>query len=125
MSTKEFSQNNDETQKEIAELKRKNRILTISRKLTQNFIGQAHDVKHLLSIVFDNILEALDAEAGSLWIHDSTLKKNICHLAEGPVKDGVIGLRLDLEVGIVGAVIASQKTKITVSYTHLTLPTRS
>lgn len=99
-------------QKQQQELQRKIRILTTSRKLTHEFIGQAYGVKHLLQIVFERILTALDAEAGSLWIHDNASKKNICHLAEGPVKQQVIGLRLDLEVGIVGNVIATQKTKI-------------
>lgn len=104
--------------KEVAELKRKNKILTTSRKLTQEFIGQAYDVKHLMQIVFDRILNALDAEAGSLWIKDQHRKKNICHLAEGPVKNEVIGLQLDFDVGIVGKVIATQKSKIILDCTR-------
>lgn len=106
------SDNSNTGSRELAELKRKNKILSTSRKLTHEFIGQAYDVKHLMQIVFDRILNALDAEAGSLWIKDSARKKNVCHLAEGPVKKEVIGLQLDFEVGIVGAVIATQKSKI-------------
>ncbi|MCC2604465.1 GAF domain-containing protein [Planctobacterium marinum] len=98
--------------KEVGELKRKIKILSTSRKLTHEFIGQAHGVKHLMQIVFDRILNALDAEAGSLWIKDENIKKNVCHLAEGPVKDEVIGLKLDFGLGIVGTVIETQKSKI-------------
>lgn len=98
--------------KEVGELKRKIKILSTSRKLTHEFIGQAHGVKHLMQIVFDRILNALDAEAGSLWIKDENAKKNVCHLAEGPVKNEVIGLKLDFGVGIVGTVIETQKSKI-------------
>lgn len=98
--------------KEVSELKRKIKILSTSRKLTHEFIGQSHDVKHLMQIVFDRILNALDAEAGSLWIKNNVTNKNVCHLAEGPVKNEVIGLKLDFGVGIVGTVIATQKSKI-------------
>lgn len=104
--------------KEVADLKRKIKILSTSRKLTHEFIGQSYDVKHLMQIVFDRILNALDAEAGSLWIKDNNLKKNICHLAEGPVKNEVIGLRLDFEVGIVGTVIETKKSKIILDCTR-------
>lgn len=98
--------------KEVGELKRKIKILSTSRKLTHEFIGEAYDVKKLMQLVFDRILNALDAEAGSLWLQDNTLKKNICHLAEGPVKNNVIGMRLDLGVGVVGTVIETKKSKI-------------
>lgn len=98
--------------KEVLDLKRKVKILTTSRKLTQEFIGEAYDVKNLLQLVFDRILNALDAEAGSLWVKDDKLQKNVCQLAEGPVKRNVIGMKLDFGVGIVGAVIETQRTKI-------------
>lgn len=102
----------DKASKEVGELRRKVKILSTSRKLTHEFIGEAYDVKKLMQLVFDRILHALDAEAGSLWVKDNHLKKNICHLAEGPVKDNVIGLRLDFGVGVVGTVIESGKSKI-------------
>ncbi|WP_338292298.1 GAF domain-containing protein [Planctobacterium marinum] len=98
--------------KEVSELNRKIKILSTSRKLTHEFIGQAYDVKHLMQIVFDRILNALDAEAGSFWVKDEKSKQNVCQLAEGPVKNEVIGLKLDFGVGIVGTVIETQKSKI-------------
>ncbi|XOV77784.1 MAG: GAF domain-containing protein [Aestuariibacter sp.] len=112
MATRVTRTRSNRTSKEVGELKRKINILSISRKLSHEFIGEAYDVKKLMQLVFDRILHALDAEAGSLWIKDNNLKKNICHLAEGPVKKNVIGLRLDFGVGVVGNVIESGKTKI-------------
>ncbi len=97
---------------QIAELERANRRLTISHQLTQEFVGQVKGVKHLVSIVFDRVLETLDAEAGSLWLVDKKNHQNICHLAEGPAKKGVLGLRLPLGKGVVGAVIQSQQPEV-------------
>ncbi len=103
---------NSATSKEVGELKRKIKILSTSRKLTHEFIGEAYDVKNLMQLVFDRILNALGAEAGSLWVKDNQLQKNVCQLAEGPVKRNVIGMKLDFGVGIVGNVIETQRTKI-------------
>jgi multidrug efflux pump subunit AcrA (membrane-fusion protein)/transcriptional regulator with GAF, ATPase, and Fis domain len=97
---------------QIVELEKANRRLTISHQLTQEFVGQVHGVKHLISIVFDRMLEALDAQAGSLWLVDKRNKQNICHLAEGPAKKGVLGLRLPEGKGVVGAVIQSQQPDV-------------
>jgi transcriptional regulator with GAF, ATPase, and Fis domain/multidrug efflux pump subunit AcrA (membrane-fusion protein) len=93
---------------QIVALEKANRRLTISHQLTQEFVGQVNGVKHLISIVFDRVLETLDAEAGSLWLVDKKNEQNICHLAEGPAKKGVLGLRLPSGKGVVGAVIQSQ-----------------
>lgn len=112
MASRTRGQSSSITNKEVNELNRKIKILSTSRKLTHEFIGQAYDVKHLMQIVFDRILNALDAEAGSFWIKDNKIKQNVCLLAEGPVKNEVIGLKLDFEVGIVGTVIETQKSKI-------------
>lgn len=97
---------------EIVQLEKANRRLSISHQLTQEFVGQVKGVKHLISIVFDRVLEALDAQAGSLWLVDKRNQQNICHLAEGPAKKGVIGLRLPEGKGVVGAVIQSQQPDI-------------
>jgi multidrug efflux pump subunit AcrA (membrane-fusion protein)/GAF domain-containing protein len=97
---------------QILELEKTNRRLSISHQLTQEFVGQVKGVKHLISIVFDRVLEALGAEAGSLWLVDKRNQQNICHLAEGPAKKGVLGLRLPEGKGIVGSVIGSQQPEI-------------
>lgn len=97
---------------QIVALEKDNRRLSISHQLTQEFVGQVKGVKHLISIVFDRVLESLDAEAGSLWLVDKRNQQNICHLAAGPAKKGVLGLRLPEGKGVVGAVIQSQKPDI-------------
>jgi transcriptional regulator with GAF, ATPase, and Fis domain/multidrug efflux pump subunit AcrA (membrane-fusion protein) len=97
---------------EILALEKTNRRLSISHQLSQEFVGQVKGVKHLISIVFDRVLEALDAQAGSLWLVDKPNRQNICHLAEGPAKKGVLGLRLAEGKGIVGAVIQTQQPEI-------------
>jgi multidrug efflux pump subunit AcrA (membrane-fusion protein)/GAF domain-containing protein len=97
---------------QIVQLEKANRRLTISHQLTQEFVGQANGVKHLISIVFDRVLETLDAQAGSLWLVDKKNNQNICHLAEGPAKKGVLGLRLPQGKGVVGAVIQSKEPDV-------------
>jgi transcriptional regulator with GAF, ATPase, and Fis domain/multidrug efflux pump subunit AcrA (membrane-fusion protein) len=97
---------------QIVQLEKANRRLSISHQLTQEFVGQVKGVKHLISIVFDRVLETLDAEAGSLWLVDKKNAQNICHLAEGPAKKGVLGLRLPEGKGVVGAVIQSQEPEV-------------
>jgi|TARA_B110000902_G_C14286439_1_gene578980 transcriptional regulator with GAF, ATPase, and Fis domain/multidrug efflux pump subunit AcrA (membrane-fusion protein) len=113
-----MDQSRSQTQKisalhqEILALEKTNRRLSISHQLTQEFVGEVKGVKHLVSIVFDRVLEALDAQAGSLWLVDKPNRQNICHLAEGPAKKGVLGLRLPEKKGVVGSVIQSQQPVI-------------
>ena len=102
----------NELHEQIIQLEKANRRLSISHQLTQEFVGQVKGVKHLVSMVFDRVLETLDAEAGSLWLVDKKNNQNICHLAEGPAKKGVLGLRLPLGKGVVGAVIESQEPEV-------------
>ena len=102
----------EEQYEQIVQLQKANRRLSISSQLTQEFVGQVKGVKHLMNTVFDRVLETLDAEAGSLWLVDKKGQQNICHLAEGPAKKGVLGLRLPLGKGVVGAVIESQQPEV-------------
>ena len=102
----------EEQYEQIVQLQKANRRLTISSQLTQEFVGQANGVKQLIATVFDRVLETLDAQAGSLWLVDKKGNQNICHLAEGPAKKGVLGLRLPAGKGVVGAVIESQRPEV-------------
>ncbi|WP_157964803.1 GAF domain-containing protein [Algibacillus agarilyticus] len=106
---------NQQIQKLYAEvelLKKDNRRLNIANQLTHEFVGEAKSVKQLIAHVFDRVLETLDAEAGSLWLVDPKQAQNICHLAEGPAKKGVLGLRLPSGKGVVGAVIQSKQPEV-------------
>jgi len=95
-------------QEKITTLEKSNERLVISHELTQEFVGQVKSVKYLINLVFERVLETLDAEAGSFWLVDKPNNQNICHLAEGPGKKNVLGLRLPNGKGILGAVINSQ-----------------
>lgn len=60
------------------------------------------DLDELLPRVFDRVIEALDAEAGSIWLrHGDVL---ICEIARGPVSERIEGMELPWGAGIVGDV---------------------
>lgn len=60
------------------------------------------DLDELLPRVFDRVIEALDAEAGSIWLrHGDVL---VCEIARGPVSDRIEGMELPWGAGIVGDV---------------------
>jgi len=99
-------------QEQIRKMEKTIQRLIVSRKLVQEFVGNIHGVKNLVALVLERVLEALDAEAGSLWLVNKHKKQNICHLSEGPGKEQVIGVRLPFGAGVVGAVIESQKSEL-------------
>ncbi|MGD8496549.1 MAG: GAF domain-containing protein [Gemmatimonadales bacterium] len=60
------------------------------------------DLDELLPRVFDRVVEALDAEAGSIWLRrGETL---FCEIARGPVSERIEGMELPWGAGIVGDV---------------------
>lgn len=60
------------------------------------------DLDELLPRVFDRVIEALDAEAGSIWLrHGEVL---MCEIARGPVSERIEGMELPWGAGIVGDV---------------------
>lgn len=85
--------------------------LLLTQSLTREFVSTT-DMAKLLSVIFDRVLETLNAEAGSFWIVDEKSEENVCKLAEGPTANQVIGLRLPKGVGIVGSVIDSRVPEI-------------
>ncbi len=87
------------------------RRLELSRDLAREFI-KTTDMKKLMAIIFKRVLEVLEAEAGSLWMIDWRTKENICHLAEGPAKERIIGMRLPAGKGIVGSVIQTKTPQV-------------
>ncbi len=68
------------------------------------------DVDELLPAVFDRILAALDAEAGSIWLRkgDSV----VCEIARGPVAERIEGLELPLGAGIVGSTAVTGEAEL-------------
>lgn len=85
--------------------------LLLTQSLTREFVSTT-DMTQLLSVIFDRVLQTLNAEAGSFWIVDGKKQENLCKLAEGPTANQVIGLRLPKGIGIVGSVIDSGTPEI-------------
>ncbi len=56
----------------------------------------------LLPRVFDRVLSALEAEAGSIWLRRG--EQLVCEIARGPVGEQIKGLELPVGAGIVGHV---------------------
>ncbi|MBF0621123.1 MAG: GAF domain-containing protein [Magnetococcales bacterium] len=86
--------------------------LTFARDLTREFVQSTGSMKKVMDVIFYRVLDVLEAEAGSLWMADDREQQNICHLAEGPAKDRIIGLRLPPGKGIVGQVIENNEAEV-------------
>ena len=68
------------------------------------------DVDELLPRVFERILEALNAEAGSIWLVEGD--QVVCRIARGPVADQIEGLELPMGAGIVGDVALNGQAEL-------------
>jgi GAF domain-containing protein len=68
------------------------------------------DPEELLGRVFDRVLEALDAEAGSIWLREG--EQVVCRLGRGPMGTEVEGVELPLGAGIVGDVALRGEARI-------------
>ncbi|MBF0180023.1 MAG: GAF domain-containing protein, partial [Magnetococcales bacterium] len=102
----------DPSDNPLASLQREIDYLRFSRDLTREFVQSTGGMKKVMASIFEKVLATMDAEAGSLWITDTASSLNICHQAEGPAKARILGLRLPLKQGIVGEVIATNKTDV-------------
>lgn len=88
------------------QLNRSAKQLLLSRDLTREFF-KSTNMQQLMGLIFNRVIIALDAMAGSLWMVDWRSQQNVCHVAEGPAKEQIIGMRLPKGKGIVGKVIES------------------
>src|SRR5439155_2164232 len=68
------------------------------------------DLDELLPRVFDRVIHALDAEAGSIWLRDA--ERVVCRIGRGAVGEESEGLELPLGAGIVGDVAQTGETRI-------------
>jgi transcriptional regulator with GAF, ATPase, and Fis domain len=97
---------------EIQQLKQKLHRLELAMEISRQFSATL-DVDMLMQTILDKIAHVTNAEAGSFWIKDKQTGMAICHVAVGPVKDKVLGLKLKSGTGIVGWVIENkQKTVV-------------
>ncbi len=63
------------------------------------------NLNELMDKVFKAVIQDVGAEAGSLWLINEDRTELSCHVAEGPTRDKIIGLKLPNGSGIVGYVI--------------------
>ena len=97
---------------EIQQLKQKLQHLELAMEISRQFSATL-DVDMLMKTILDKIAHVTNAEAGSFWIKDKQTGMATCHVAAGPVKDKVLGLKLKTGTGIVGWVIENkQKTVV-------------
>ena len=97
---------------EIQQLKQKLQRLELAMEISRQFSATL-DVDLLMQTILDKIAHVTNAEAGSFWIKEKKSNMAICHVAVGPVKDKVLGLKLKSGTGIVGWVIENkQKTVV-------------
>lgn len=96
----------------VAELERVIARLSLAREITHRFIDSTGQVEKLMEVIFQSVIEVLQAEAGSLWMVDWRTRENVCQLAAGPAKDQVLNLKLAAGKGIVGEVIATAVPKV-------------
>ncbi|NJB66529.1 GAF domain-containing protein/multidrug resistance efflux pump [Desulfobaculum xiamenense] len=89
----------------------------LARDLTREFVSTT-DMKRLMGVIFQRVLEAINAEAGSLWMVDWRTRESVCHQAEGPAADKVLGLRLPLGKGVVGKVIQENSPQVVLDTTR-------
>ena len=85
--------------------------LSLRYELVQLF-NSVSDVDELLNLVFDRVILALGAEAGSFWMLDENGEYLGCHLARGPASRRIQGAKLTVGSGIVGAVVESKESRI-------------
>lgn len=87
------------------------RKMSTIQKLHESF-SSTMDLDKLLGMVLTKAIELLNAEVGSLWLVDDQQEKIECHVAEGPTKSKVLGLKLDSGQGIIGWVVENKRGQI-------------
>ncbi|MFH1762220.1 MAG: GAF domain-containing protein, partial [bacterium] len=72
-----------------------------------NICNSTSNLNELMNLVFNKVVSDVGAEAGSLWLIDDNKTEITCHVAEGPTKDKIRGMKLPKGTGVVGYVIDS------------------
>ncbi|MBT3237029.1 MAG: GAF domain-containing protein [Bdellovibrionales bacterium] len=78
--------------------------LNTFRDLNEDF-SSTLELDRLLSIVLTRAISLLGAVVGSVWLREENGDGIECHVAEGPTKDQVIGVKVKNGMGIVGWVV--------------------
>ncbi len=93
---------NDELQREVERLR-------LLHAITQDF-NSSLDLDELLPRVFNTVLDAVGAQAGSLWLADGDVLR--CQLALGSASEKLVGTEMPVGSGFVGDVARKQRTTL-------------
>jgi nitrate/nitrite-specific signal transduction histidine kinase len=92
-----------------AYLQERNRELALfSRSI--HALSSALDTEHVLESIIDQVHRLLDVVACSVWFLDPQAKELVCQQATGYGDETVLGWRLPVETGIVGAAARTART---------------
>ena len=101
----------DNTDELVRRLKRLELIHAVSRELNNSL-----DAESLLPRVLALVLDAVQAEAGSIWLlRGDTI---VCGHAWGGAGEGIVGLELPRGAGVVGSVAEKRKPEIVLDAQH-------
>ncbi len=96
------------TETELPALRKKVRQLELAIDIGKRF-SSTLDVEKLMSTILDSVVEALEAEACSFWMREEGTKEVGCHVAVGPSKEKILGMRLKVGSGVVGWVVGHKE----------------
>jgi PAS domain S-box-containing protein len=85
--------------------------LTLLQRVSQA-ISSTLDLKELLSLVMNTVIETLEVEAGSLLLRDEQSDDLVFEVVVGPIGSEMAGKRVPPGKGIVGAVVSSSRPLI-------------
>lgn len=71
-----------------------------------------------LTIVFDNILKIIRAEAGSIFLSNKETQELVCKICQGPAGHSILGVRVPMGKGIVGHVAETREIDVTMDVKH-------
>lgn len=89
---------------DVTVLQRQVTKLRFLHRLAQDF-ADIKDVQLLMDTIFDRVIGAVSAQAGSLWLLDRNSHQLVCRVARGPTADRVLGIKLEFGTGVVGWVV--------------------
>ncbi|MCP4396324.1 MAG: response regulator [bacterium] len=74
------------------------------------------DLEQTLQTILHNILELIEAEAGSIFLYDAPSKMLVCKICQGPAD--ISGIQIPFGIGIVGHVAESRNIDVVPDVAH-------
>jgi len=91
----------------VSKVKRLELIIEISKQFSSTL-----NVNKLMHTILNKVTDVLQAEACSFWMKNKDTNETVCHVAVGPAKDKITGMRLKAGMGIVGWVIENKEKTV-------------